>query len=139
MQARLAILQAHEAVRIHLFRGPHEQHGSSRADMLLCSRRVRLGAGVSDSCEDWDNPRSSDELLASSPFVRRRGKSIWLSKSGGGLSARSRCSRSLLDDSSAGTGRGISKSASFAFAKCDDRPIGTAAEPIQPDENLGRK
>ena len=139
MQARLAILQAHEAVRIHLFRGPHEQHGSPRADMFLSSRRVRLAAGAADSCEDWDNPRSSEELLASSPFVRRRGKSIWLSKSGGGLSAGSRCSRSLLDDSSAEIWRGISKCASFAVAKCDDRPIGTAAEPIQPDEKLGRK
>ena len=69
VQARLASLQEHVAVWAHLFRGPHEQHGSLRADMFLSSRRVRLAAGAADSCEDWDNPRSSEELLASSPFV----------------------------------------------------------------------
>ena len=35
VQARLAILQAHVDILAHLFRGPHEQHGSIRAAVLL--------------------------------------------------------------------------------------------------------
>ena len=45
MQRRPAFLQAQEAVRMHLFRGPHGQHESVRAICVSWLLLLRLAAG----------------------------------------------------------------------------------------------